>query len=115
MSATEPTSIASARKASSVLGPPVMLAHSTSMSRSSIARTLEGHLRGRVADAEHGAVGGLVGEGGGELELRPGLGAAAGGQGQEAGGGQQGGSGQGAGAPSSWHQWYSFSDSGLQK
>lgn len=35
MSATEPMSIASARKASSVLGPPVMLAHSTSTSSSS--------------------------------------------------------------------------------
>ena len=81
MSATEPMSIASARKASSVLGPPVMLAHSTSTSRSSIRPDgLEGDLRGRVADAQHGAVGGLVGERGGQLELGPGLVAAAAGE-----------------------------------
>ena len=72
MSATEPTSIALARNASRVLGPPLMLAHSTSnvqlVDRS--PESLEGDLGGRVADPQDGAVRHLVGHGGRQLEAR---------------------------------------------
>ena len=84
------------------LGAPVMLADSISTSKSSMRPdVLERHLGGRVADAQHSAVGGCVGERGGELELRPGLGATAGGQGEQAGGGRAGRCGSGCGWPSS--------------
>ena len=45
---------------------------------------LQRHLGGRVADPQHGAVGGGVGQGGRELQLGAGLVAAAGGQGHHA-------------------------------